>query len=110
MAELNYNSDTKPTVPTTVFDVIYTFRETGQLRGQVTFAGKPSEAQMLKGLLNGLSTRQTHELVKISTCQLYVGEDGVLPWVKDNPREGKYYFGFDFDEDELVTDAEAVQL
>jgi hypothetical protein len=88
-----FDSDTKPTISTTVLDVIYTFEDSPQLQGQVTFAGRPSEAQLVKGLLNGLSTEQTKNLVKISTCQLYCGSDGVLPWkTEDNARKGKYYF------------------
>jgi hypothetical protein len=74
------------------FDVIYTFEGSPQLQGEVLFAGRPSEAQVLKGLLNGLSTKETAKLVKLSLCQMNCDRDGVLPWVERSTTQCKYYF------------------
>lgn len=88
---------------TVTFDVIYTFEGSPQLHGEVLFAGRPSEAQVLRGLLNGLSTKEASRLVKLSLCQMNCGQDGILPWVERSESQCKYYFD-GYDEDEVVVD------
>ena len=78
---------------TTVFEVIYTFENREQQFGNSTFPGLPSEATVIKEILNKLSVDETNELRKLSLCQINCNGEGPLQWVREHTDNLKYYFG-----------------
>lgn len=85
------------------YDVILTFRPaiddkgTTQLRGRSFCARGISEEGFVRDVLSSLEPELARSLIKISLCQMWGERDRPEPWLV--PRQGKFYFNPDVNED-----------
>ncbi len=88
----------KPT-PTSVFDVIVTFREREQLFLDpfVVPKGIP-EPGFVQAVFAKLDDDELDELVKISVCMHFTPAEVLEAWIP--PRQGKFYFNPETNDDE----------